>query len=212
MVISLLMWAAFVSSASAELTLKQLLDGLEITRVSEFRYTETREMKLLNHISVAEGRMYVSSERMAIEQTKPGQALILIAANRLQYLEPSRGIHFVKPLNGPLTVPGIGSFLGLLRAQMSLEQLQTQFLIELQQSEKHWKIILLPRELVDTGRMVISGLTGRGANLLELGYIDGDVTTWALSLVSEGPEAQQNMDALLKLAETLSQPDLTTEH
>ena len=212
MLISLLLWAAFVPSASAELTLKQLLDGLEITRVSEFRYTETREMKLLNQTSVAKGRMYVSPERMAIEQTKPGQALILIAANRLQYLEPSRGIHFVKPLNGPHTVPGIGSFLGLLRAQMSLEQLQTQFLIELQQSEKYWKIILLPREQVDTGRMVISGLTGRGANLLELGYIDGDVTTWALSLVSEGPEAQQNMDTLLKLAETLSQPDLTTEH
>ena len=208
---SLLLWAACLSSASAESTLEQLLDGLKITEVSEFRYTETREMKLLNRASLARGKLYVSPQQMVIEQTTPKQSLVLIDANRLQYQESARGIYFVKKLNSPLTVPGIGSFLSLLQARMPLEQLQAQFLIELEQHKQAWKIILIPRNQVDIDRMEISGLTGQGADLLKLGYADGDVTTWALSLVAEGPTARESLGALLKLAEMLTPPEPSAE-
>jgi len=208
---SLLLWAACLSSASAESTLEQLLDGLKITRVSEFRYTETREMKLLNRPGLARGKLYVSPHRMVIEQTTPKQSVILIAANRLQYQEPARGIYFVKKLNNLLAAPGIGSFLGLLQAKMPLDQLQTQFLIEVEQQGGAWKIILIPRKQVDISRMEISGLVGRSADLLKLDYADGDVTTWALSLVAEGAAAREGLDAQLKLAEALTRPESSAE-
>ena len=211
MICGLILWAVLLIPASAAETLEQLLEGLKITRVSEFRYTEAREMKLLNQARLAQGRMVVSPQRMAIEQITPKQTLVLIAADRLQYLEPARDIYFVKRLKGSLAASGMASFLGLLQARMSLEQLQAQFQLEVEQDGKTWKMILIPRQQKDIGRMEVSGLTGRGADLLKLVYVDGDLTSWALTLVAEGPVAEQNLDALLKRVEILIRSEPSAE-
>ena len=153
----------------------------------------------------------MSPEQMVISQDEPKQSIIVIRGNQLQYLEPARDIYFVKKLNNTLAMPGIGSFISLLQAQMSLEKLHEQFLVDLEQHGQVWKLVLTPRKQVDIDRMEISGSVGRGADQLKLGYVDGDFTTWALSLVSEGLAAQKKLDGLLKLIEVQTQLEPSPE-
>lgn len=192
----------------AEETLSAVLTRLKVTRSNEYSYIETREIQLLSEPWQGEGRMFLSPEKMLIEQRVPKQSIVLLEGESMLYVEPKSKIRFLKKLEGAYALPGLGGFLQLLYGNYTPQTLQAEFSTVFSQQENRWQIVLSPRTEDVVQQMTMSGKVGNGANELVIKFIDGDVTHWKMNLESSGTQAKLALDEIVLLAKSVkAQPD-----
>ena len=191
----------------AEEQLDQLLQRLKITQTQQFNYTETREMQLIAAPWKSSGQMYLSPDRVIIDQHQPKHSIVSITENKLLYMEPGKDTRYLKKLNTPFAIPGIGTFLALLyQDHATSEDLKKQFITQLETTATRWTLSLIPRQGSNINNMEISGLRGQQADDLHLEFSDGDQTRWVFSLVTQGQPATRAMQQILAIAVAQPQP------
>lgn len=187
----------------AEDTLNAVLTRLKVMQTNEFSYIETREIQLLAAPWQAEGRMFLSPEKMLIEQRIPKQSIVLLEGESMLYVEPENKVRFAKKLEGAYALPGLGGFLQLLYGNYTPQTLAAEFNTVFLQQENRWQIVLSPKTEDVVEQMTMSGKVGNGADELVIEFIDGDASNWKMNLQSSGAQAKLALDEIVLLAKSV---------
>jgi hypothetical protein len=194
---------SFSYSALAQETLSAVLTRLKVMQTNEFSYIETREIQLLAEPWQGEGRMFLSPERMLIEQLRPKQSIVLLEGESMLYVEPENKVRFAKKLEGAYALPGLGGFLQLLYGNYTPQTLAAEFDTVFSQQENRWQIVLSPKIEDVVEQMTMSGKVDDGADELVIKFIDGDATNWKMELQSSGAQAKTLLDEIVQLTKSV---------
>ena len=187
-------------SALAEDTLASVVSRLQVKQASTYSYTEKRQIQLLSAPWEGSGVMYLSPETMVIEQRAPKHSIIVIADNKMRYVEPQNDVLYVKKLKRSFDLPGMGSFLQLVYGQSTLAELEDKFEIAFVSNVAEWSLSLTLRDPKRVQGMKLVGPVGEAARELTIHFIDGDLSSWTMVQHITGEPALKAMNKVLALA------------
>ena len=164
--------------AHAQDTLEDVLQRLKISQATQFDYTQTRQLALLQSPWQALGELYLSPGKMIIAQQAPEKRYILITQDTLQYLDVGQNIYHRKKLKGFFAVPQMAIFVSLIFGEHSAASLREHYATEFSSDDASWTIRLTDENDDQVEAVEISGQNGSPANSLELFLNDGDKTSW----------------------------------
>ena len=177
-----------------------VLKRLKINQISQFNYTETRELKLLTSSWQGSGEIFLSPQRIVMAQQLPNESVLIITKAKIHYIDLKRNIHKLKKLDKPFDIPQLGMFLDLIYGEHTAKSLGEKYQTDFSSDSAHWQISLTPIGKNPINQMQIFGRTGFATNKLILLLDDGDQTTWELSLNQQGEAAEKNMHSIVNLA------------
>ncbi|MEE9494098.1 MAG: hypothetical protein V3W04_12045 [Gammaproteobacteria bacterium] len=185
--------------ANAADTFATVLERMQLKESQHFQYQETRHLALLTQPWVATGDMFITATGMVIVQHSPSSILTQITHDKLKYFDAERDIQRTIPLKKPFAVPGMAPFLQMLYLGKQQSRLEENYQTSFQLLKDRWILVLSPRQPGNDKikAMTLSGSQGKGADLLKLEYIDGDLTHWQLSLLTQGHDATDHLKKAL---------------
>jgi len=176
-------------------TLGDVLERMRVKETRQYRYLETRVVRMLVEPWKATGEMFISPHHLVISQQFPKSTTTAISENMMLYIDNDQEIHRSLKLERPFAVPGMEPLMQLLFVSGGIADLEEEYKVDFDAEAQRWRLQLASRtyDEHDIALFQVSGKTGQGPEVLLLEYADGDRSEWKLSVHSRGAAAEQEL-------------------
>ena len=176
-----LLATASIQAETTDWTLAQLMLQLTETDRRENRFSETRELSLLNHTLESKGTLtFTSPDRLSKQFDPPHGMGYSIEGNRLTIRKSDGSIETLLLDHSPRLLAYIASLRAVLAGD--LPGLSIYFDTELKGSSADWQLTLLPRESKLSQQVSRIEITGQKVNIRQFMVVEqsGDRITTRL--------------------------------
>jgi hypothetical protein len=187
-----------VSTGYAQDTLESVMLRMKPQSLIKIHYQETRYLELLDQPWKGSGYFYAMPDGMVKEQWYPQREIMAAKGNKMYYFDPFADVRYQGEMDGGSGIQAI-AFKGLMNGDLSL--LQQFFQTEFISTDSDWEITLntTNEDLAEQiSKIVISGISSKPANKIEVLLADGDRHVFQLKKQAEGEPLQNKVTQLFK--------------
>lgn len=187
-----------VSTGKAQETLESVMLRMKPQTLMKIHYHETRYLELLDQPWKGSGYIYAMPDGMVKEQWYPQREIMAAKDNKMYYFDPFANVRYQDEMGNDSGIQAI-ALKGLMNGDLSL--LKQFFQTEFKSTDSDWEITLntTSEALIEqVSKIVISGLSTKPANKIEILLADGDRHIFNLKRQAEGPPLRSKVKQLFK--------------